>query len=349
MPKSKDDIHLKPHRRYNPLSDKWVLVSPQRNNRPWNGKIEVPKTLPGASHDEECYLCPGNTRTSGITNDQYTDCFIFDNDYPAIKPGVSGTLSSETLFQSQSVSGECKVICYSPDHSKTLPELELESIIKIINTWRSIYTELEEKYKWVQIFENKGEINGCSNPHPHGQIWASNHIPDEIDGEDKNQQAYFNKNNRPLLLDYVNEEIEKKDRIVCKNDEWVCLVPYWASWPFETMLLPRLPIGHMNDLNDDQIKSLAEILKNLTTRYDNLFKTSFPYSMGWHCRPPEEANSEYWVMHGHFYPPLLRSATIQKFMVGYELLAETQRDITAEQAAEMLRKASDIHYKKSIK
>ena len=348
MPVTNDKIHQSPHRRYNPLNDKWILVSPQRNNRPWNGKTETLTEPLGTSYDKECYLCPGNIRASGLTNNQYNGCYIFDNDYAAIQANDERISSSEPLFKSQTVNGACKVICYSPDHSKTLPELELNNLIGIINAWRTIYTDLEEKYKWVQIFENKGEINGCSNPHPHGQVWASSHLPDEVERENKNQQAYYEKNNRPLLLDYLEDEIEKNERIVCLNDDWVVLVPYWAAWPFETLLLPRTPISHMNDLKKSEIKSLAKIIKSLTTRYDNLFNTSFPYSMGWHCRPAGE-RSKHWIMHGHFYPPLLRSATVQKFMVGYELLGETQRDISAEQASNTLRQASDVHYKKNPK
>ena len=348
MPVTNDKIHQSPHRRYNPLNDKWILVSPQRNNRPWNGKTETLTEPLGTSYDKECYLCPGNIRASGLTNNQYNGCYIFDNDYAAIQANDERISSSEPLFKSQTVNGACKVICYSPDHSKTLPELELNNLIGIINAWRTIYTDLEEKYKWVQIFENKGEINGCSNPHPHGQVWASSHLPDEVERENKNQQAYYEKNNRPLLLDYLEDEIEKNERIVCLNDDWVVLVPYWAAWPFETLLLPRTPISHMNHLKKSEIKSLAKIIKSLTTRYDNLFNTSFPYSMGWHCRPAGD-RSKHWIMHGHFYPPLLRSATVQKFMVGYELLGETQRDISAEQASNMLRQASDVHYKKNPK
>ena len=348
MPVTNDKIHQSPHRRYNPLNDKWILVSPQRNNRPWNGKTETLTEPLGTSYDKECYLCPGNIRASGLTNNQYNGCYIFDNDYAAIQANDERISSSEPLFKSQTVNGACKVICYSPDHSKTLPELELNNLIGIINAWRTIYTDLEEKYKWVQIFENKGAINGCSNPHPHGQVWASSHLPDVVERENKNQQAYYEKNNRPLLLDYLEDEIEKNERIVCLNDDWVVLVPYWAAWPFETLLLPRTPISHMNDLKKSEIKSLAKIIKSLTTRYDNLFNTSFPYSMGWHCRPAGD-RSKHWIMHGHFYPPLLRSATVQKFMVGYELLGETQRDISAEQASNMLRQASDVHYKKNPK
>lgn len=334
-----------PHRRLNPLSNKWVLVSPHRGKRPWNGKVEMPSTVTQSSYVEDCYLCGGNTRASGEVNESYKDCFIFENDFPALKPKDIDKKSSETLFCSEDVSGECRVLCYSPHHSKTVPEMDLGSIEKIIDAWCNLYIELEEKHQWVQIFENKGEINGCSNPHPHGQVWASSHIPSEIEQEINQQKAYFKTHNKPLLLNYLEEEIEKKERVVCLNDDWIVVVPYWASWPFETLLMPRSHITHMTDLGDKQKRSLAKIIKELTIRYDNLFNTSFPYSMGWHSRPADGRPSDHWLMHAHFYPPLLRSATIQKFMVGYELLAETQRDITAEQAAQMLRNASSVHYK----
>lgn len=341
---SDETSNSNPHRRYNPLSNKWVLVSPHRGKRPWNGKVETSPPLVQASHDDDCYLCAGNTRASGAKNENYKDCFIFDNDFSALQKNEISMPPTDTLFRSEVVSGECKVLCYSPHHSKTIPEMELDGIEKIIDAWCLLYTDLEKKYQWVQIFENKGEINGCSNPHPHGQVWASSHMPGEVEQETIQQSAYFSSHNKPLLLDYLEEEIEKKERIVCINDDWVVVVPYWASWPFETLLMPRAHVTHMNDLNKKQKQSLAKILRELTIRYDNLFNISFPYSMGWHCRPSDGLTPEHWLMHAHFYPPLLRSATIQKFMVGYELLAETQRDITPEQAAEMLRNSSTIHY-----
>ena len=341
-------IHATPHRRYNPLSDKWVLVSPHRADRPWHGKVERPNDPPQSSHDENCYLCAGNTRASGKVNENYTGCFVFDNDFAALQENELNETFTDGLMHASSVSGECKVLCYSPDHSKTMPELDVAEIEQVIDAWCDLYNELEEKYQWVQIFENKGEINGCSNPHPHGQVWASGHIPDELGREATQQKAYFDQHKRPLLLDYLEQEIENKQRIVCLNDDWVALVPYWASWPFETILLPRSHKPHMNDLNDGQKRSLAEILKQLTTRYDNLFKTPFPYSMGWHSRPANGDAADPWQLHAHFYPPLLRSATVQKFMVGYELMAEIQRDISPESAAKMLRDVSKTHYKMAL-
>ncbi|MEZ5756863.1 MAG: UDP-glucose--hexose-1-phosphate uridylyltransferase [Emcibacteraceae bacterium] len=338
-------LQSNPHRRFNPLSNKWVLVSPQRTNRPWKGKVEKEKLHQEPSYDHDCYLCPGNKRASGLINEKYQDVFVFNNDFAAIEENGTTINVQDGLFQAEAVSGNCKVICYSPDHSKTMPELDIDSIRKVIDAWCAIYDDLEQKYPWVQIFENKGEINGCSNPHPHGQVWAGSFIPDEAAREDREQKAYFETHKSPLLLDYVKQEIKLSERIVCMNDDWVALVPYWASWPFETLLLPRTAISHMTDLEDEKKKSLARILKELTTRYDNLFNCAFPYSMGWHCRPANGQRSEHWIMHAHFYPPLLRSATIQKFMVGYELMAEAQRDISPEQAAKMLQDASDIHYK----
>jgi UDPglucose--hexose-1-phosphate uridylyltransferase len=341
----KDHFLNKPHRRYNPLNDKWILISPQRSKRPWKGKVENDQTSTSESYDGSCYLCPGNKRVSGAINEKYEQCFIFDNDFAALEENPADETMDTPLFRAMHVSGQCKVLCYSPDHSKTLPELDIDTIRAVIDAWCDIYTEMEPANEWVQIFENKGEINGCSNPHPHGQVWASNHIPQEAEREDQMQQQHFTENQVPMLLQYAEAEITNEERLVCMNDDWLAVVPYWASWPFETLLMPREHITHMTDLDNTQKTSLAEILKELTTRYDNLFNVSFPYSMGWHCRPANNDPDDHWQMHAHFYPPLLRSATIQKFMVGYELMAETQRDISPEKAAEMLRSVSSKHYK----
>lgn len=339
----------KPHRRYNPLSDKWILVSPQRSDRPWKGKVEHTKDTSSQRYDKGCYLCPGNKRVSGQVNDNYEHCFVFNNDFAAIEANMSKEFIDDPLFRAEAVSGECKVICYSPDHSKTLPELGLDEIGRVINSWCDIYFDLETRHAWVQIFENKGEINGCSNPHPHGQVWASNYLPQEAECENSKQKEYFASNQVPMLLNYGEEEVKSGERVVCYNEDWIVVVPYWASWPFETLLMPRNHVTHMTNLSRSQKQSLAEIMKDLTTRYDNLFEISFPYSMGWHCRPATNEPTDHWLMHAHFYPPLLRSATIQKFMVGYELMAETQRDITPEKAAEMLRATSNKHYKSACK
>jgi UDPglucose--hexose-1-phosphate uridylyltransferase len=239
------------------------------------------------------------------------------------------------------------VICFSPRHDLTLPEMLLEDILQVVNIWTEQVSELGQQYKWVQIFENKGEVMGCSNPHPHGQIWAGNWLPNEIIKEDRHQRTYYNQHGSPLLVDYAAMELKQGDRVVVSNDEWLAVVPYWAVWPFEILLLPYRHVRGLPELTNDERHSLADILKRLLTRYDNLFQTSFPYSMGWHGAPNNDADNSGWQLHAHFYPPLLRSATIKKFMVGYEMMAESQRDITAEQAAERLRQLSDIHYKLS--
>ena len=249
------------------------------------------------------------------------------------------------LFQSSQARGESRVICFSPDHSKTLPLLTALEIEEVIKVWQEQLRELGQKYQWVQIFENKGAAMGCSNPHPHGQIWANSFLPNEVAREDKAQRQYYEKYGSVLLVDYVQQELARKERIVVETEHWVAVVPYWAVWPFETLLLPKAQVKRLTELNDAQAKDLAVILKKLTTKYDNLFETSFPYSMGFHAAPFNGEENDHWQLHAHFYPPLLRSATVRKFMVGYEMLGESQRDLTAEQAAERLRELSEIHYK----
>lgn len=331
-----------PHRRYNPLTGEWVLVSPHRTKRPWQGKTEVAEINLKPTYDPSCYLCPGNKRAGDAVNQQYENTFVFTNDFSALLPETQMiTDDSDPLFKSESVKGISKVICFSPNHSLTIPEMEIAQIIKIIETWSSEYEELGKQYKWVQVFENKGSIMGCSNPHPHGQIWASSSLPNEPQKEDVNQREYYLKNQSPLLLDYLIEETNKKERIVVENEHWVMLVPFWAVWPFETMLLPKGHVRYFTDLTREEHYSLSDILKKHLTIYDKLFNISFPYTMGWHSAPFGDEDYSHWQLHAHFYPPLLRSATVKKFMVGYELLAEAQRDITAEQAAERLRSLSD--------
>lgn len=330
--------HEYPHRRFNPLTEEWILVSPHRTKRPWLGKNENLKDCKQPEYDPDCYLCPGNKRANGIVNEKYENTYVFNNDFPALLPNSTQPIKhTSPLIKSENVHGECRVICFSPNHSLSLPKMEYEEIENVINLWIEQSIELGEKYMWVQIFENKGEIMGCSNPHPHGQIWASNFLPNEPSKENLNQQKYFDKNNSILLLDYLKEEIKTTERIVIENDDWVVLVPYWAVWPFETMLLPKRHILRIEDIIENEKKSLAVIIKKFLGKYDNLFNVSFPYSMGWHGAPYDNQNNEHWQLHAHFYPPLLRSSTIKKFMVGYEMLAESQRDITAEQAAEKLR------------
>jgi UDPglucose--hexose-1-phosphate uridylyltransferase len=339
-----------PHRRHNPLLGDWVLVSPHRAKRPWQGQQEAVDRTAKPAHDPGCYLCAGNTRVNGERNPQYERTYVFENDFAALTPDTpEAPPGNDPLFQSMSVRGTSRVICFSPDHSKSLPELALPAIGQVIDTWCAQSAELGASYRWVQVFENKGAAMGCSNPHPHGQIWATSFLPDLPAAEDRQQGAYFAAHGRPLLLDVVEREAAAEERVVVSTEYWLAVVPYWASWPFETLLLPRFPVQHLEDLGDTQRADLALALKQLTTRYDNLFQCSFPYSMGWHGAPyspagapPEDTRP--WQLHAHFYPPLLRSATVRKFMVGFEMLAEAQRDLTPEQAAAQLRAQSDTHY-----
>lgn len=334
-----------PHRRFNPLTGQWILVSPQRLSRPWQGQADEEQERP-PSHDPECYLCPGNKRVTGSQNPDYDGVYLFQNDFAALLADVPPEQSDDPLFQAETTSGECHVICFSPDHGKSLPELSPEQIAAVIDIWCDQSVKLGKNYPSVQIFENKGAMMGCSNPHPHGQIWATSHLPAEIITEEACQLEYFQEHERPLLLDVAARELEAEDRIVVRTDHWLAVVPYWASWPFETLLLPRFPVQRIPELTAEQRVDLADALGRLTSRYDNLFQSSFPYSMGWHGAPFGQENTQHWQLHAHFYPPLLRSATVRKFMVGYEMLAEAQRDLTPEKAAEMLRSVSDLHYSK---
>ena len=334
-----------PHRRFNALTGEWVLVSPHRTNRPWQGKTERVIQEKKKLYDPDCYLCPGNKRAGGDKNPVYESTFVFRNDFSALISDV--IISSETrsdFFKIENISGECRVICFSPRHDLTLAEMDLTSIERVIQVWQEQYLDLKKKYRWIQLFENRGKIMGASNPHPHGQVWASTSLPNEAVKEDTNQKEYYKKNNRPLLLDYLENELRKMDRVVLQNDNWIVLVPFWAVWPYETLLLPKKHIRSLTELSKDEKKSLAQILKIHLVKYDNLFSTSFPYTMGWHCAPTDGSDNYHWQLHAHFYPPLLRSASVKKFMVGYEMLAEAQRDITAEQAASRLRALSETHY-----
>lgn len=337
------NIFNQPHRRYNPLKGEWVLISPHRTQRPWLGKQEsVQRKI--SEYEPDCYLCPGNVRANGETNPQYTSTFVFQNDYSALLPETDeGYFEMEKFMVAEKVNGLCKVICFSPKHNITLPEMSVGEISEVIKLWIAECRVMFEKYKWVQIFENKGEVMGASNPHPHCQIWASSFLPNELLEEDKNQNNYLQTNKTVLLSDYRNFEILKNERIIIQNERWISLVPYWAIWPYETMILPRKDIKSILELSEEDVKYLAEILKGHLIKYDNLFNVPFPYSMGFHFVPPGYDNSG-WLLHIHFYPPLLRSATVKKFMVGYEMLAESQRDITPEQAALRLRELPEIHY-----
>jgi UDPglucose--hexose-1-phosphate uridylyltransferase len=338
-----------PHRRYNPLLGEWILVSPHRTKRPWQGQVEKLPPDDRPQYDPTCYLCPGNERAGGVRNPDYTGTFVFTNDFAAMMEDtpLDGSVD-DGLLRGEPVRGTSRVICFHPRHDLTLPQMSLPEIRRVVDLWAEQVTELGVQYRWVQVFENKGAAMGASNPHPHGQIWASDFLPNLPRREDDAQRAYHAAKGRPLLLDYAAQESSARERIVVDNEHWLAVVPYWAVWPFETMLLPRAHVLRMTDLDDAQRDALADVLKRLTTRYDNLFETSFPYSMGWHGAPtgrsPGEDNA-HWQLHAHFYPPLLRSATVRKFMVGYEMLGESQRDITAEQAAARLRDLSEVHYR----
>ncbi|MBN1810694.1 MAG: UDP-glucose--hexose-1-phosphate uridylyltransferase [Anaerolineae bacterium] len=353
-----------PHRRYNPLTGDWILVSPHRTKRPWKGQVEKPppETLP--QYDSTCYLCPGNVRASGERNPDYEATYVFTNDFAALLPDTpDASAASNSLLRAEGQQGTCRVICFSPRHDLTLPEMAAGDIRRVVDVWAEQTAELGQRYRWVQIFENKGAVMGCSDPHPHCQTWAGSALPNEPAKEDRQQQAYFEQYGEPLLIAYAGLEVEQQKRIVVENEHWVAVVPYWAVWPFEILLLPRRHVLRLPDLTDAERDTLARILKRLLTKYDNLFEISFPYSMGWHGAPspsplwgegvpplsPEGRGAggegNHWQLHAHFYPPLLRSATVKKFMVGYEMLAEAQRDLTAEQAAERLRALPELHYK----
>lgn len=333
------------HRRFNPLTGQWVLVSPHRAKRPWQGAQEAAEDSALPPYDPQCYLCAGNTRVNGETNPAYTGTFVFTNDHAALMPEVpDAPAGTDPLFKLRAARGTSRVICFSPDHARTLPELSLSAIGGVIDTWCEQTAELGQDHAWVQVFENKGAIMGCSQPHPHGQIWATDFLPNEATTEDLHQRAYHTEHGRPLLLDYAEREAECGERVVVRTDYWLAVVPYWATWPFETLLLPRFPVQRLPQLDAAQRADLGLALKRLASRYDNLFRCSFPYSMGWHGAPFDGGDPAPWQLHAHFYPPLLRSATVRKFMVGFEMLAEAQRDLTAEQAAERLRAVSDVHY-----
>ena len=335
-----------PHRRRNPLTGAWVLVSPHRTKRPWSGQIEkaAPEVKP--EYDPGCYLCPGNERAGGELNPAYEGTFSFVNDFSALLPDTPPGGADDFFFKTESVRGICKVLIFSASHRLTLPQMALPDIVKVAEMWQREYRELSAApdINYVQIFENKGAMMGCSNPHPHGQIWASGSIPEELVKECASQEGYFREHNRPLLLDYLEKELTLDERVVYANEGFVVLVPFWAVWPFETMIVPRRPLASLNDFSAADLSLLADAVRVLTIKYDNIFETSFPYSAGMHQTPCDGREHPGFTWHMLFYPPLLRSATIKKFMVGYELLAEPQRDITPEASAAKLKEMSTVHY-----
>ena len=335
------------HRRFNPLTGDWVLVSPHRANRPWLGKKENISRDRRHRYDPKCYLCPGNERAKGLKNPNYTDVYTFKNDFSSLVPReTEGSYTDGELFNAESEKGLCKVVCFSPRHDLTIPEMKMKDIRKVIDVWCSEYQEMGrlDFINHIQIFENKGDIMGCSNPHPHGQIWGQTSIPDEPAKEIKMQHAYLQKHGRPLLSDYLEKELHFGERILTENNDFAALIPFWAVWPFESMIISKRNIQNILQLTHKEKAAFADIYKKLTVMYDNLFETSFPYSAGIHQSPTDGSDHPEWHLHMHFYPPLLRSATIKKFMVGYEMLANAQRDITPEQSAERLRTLSQVHY-----
>ncbi|ANH60106.1 UDP-glucose--hexose-1-phosphate uridylyltransferase [Dokdonia donghaensis] len=335
-----------PHRRYNILTGDWILVSPHRTKRPWQGKSEKPVQFLKVPYDEDCYLCPTNTRASGNVNPDYSEPFAFNNDFAALIDLEDTTVFKDGFLMAQSESGICRVVCFAANHSLTLPLMEASDIERVILLWQKEYRELGSKKEvnHVQIFENKGAMMGCSNPHPHGQIWAQNSIPEEVAKKTERQKSYFENKGVSLLGDYIKQELQEKERVVYENDHFVAIVPYWAVWPYETMIVPKRHVSRITDFTDEEVADYALVIKVLTTKYDNIFKTSFPYSSGIHQAPTDGQEHPEWHLHMSFYPPLLRSATVKKFMVGYELFANPQRDISAEQAAQTIREQSDHHY-----
>ena len=335
------------HRRKNILTGEWVLVSPHRTKRPWQGMQEQAKELKTLKYDPNCYLCPGNTRANNEINPDYKNTYSFINDFSAILD-IKTEHYHDNLLEAHIESGICKVLCYSPNHSLTMPQMDESEIVSIIKLWQKEYKDLGslKSINNIQIFENKGESMGCSNPHPHGQIWAQKSIPTEILKKQNNFKKFYKNNNQSMLLTYIKKELELKERIIFENESFVALVPFWAVWPYESMIIPKNHRKSILELNEKEVTDYANILKILTTKYDNLFQTSFPYSTGIHQAPTNNEQNKEWHMHMSFYPPLLRSASIKKFMVGYEMFGEPQRDITPEQAAESLRNCSNTHFSK---
>ena len=327
------------HKRYNILTGEWILVSPHRSKRPWQGQQEDDITSERSNYDKNCYLCAGNKRANGEINPNYNDVFVFTNDFAALKEDSKLFSLKDGLLQAEGEQGICKVVCFSADHSKSLAQMPVRAIQKVVHTWQYEFKSLsrKENINYIQIFENKGAIMGCSNPHPHGQIWSQLTLPIEILKKDIQQLNYFETNNKTLLEDYIQQEIKQQERIVFENRAFIIVVPFWAIWPFETMIIPKKPERDISYLSQENTLLFAEAIMVLTKVYDNLFNCSFPYSSGIHQAPTNGENNKHWHWHMSFYPPLLRSATVKKFMVGYEMFASPQRDITAESAAKTLK------------
>jgi UDPglucose--hexose-1-phosphate uridylyltransferase len=333
------DLQDYSHKRFNILTGEWVLVSPHRAKRPWQGQNETVSNEVRPSHDDNCYLCAGNTRINGEKNPDYKNAFVFTNDFAALQTKSKSFHVNNGLLKAQSEQGICKVICFSPDHSKSLADMRPTDIEKVVITWQEQYKELSENdlINYVQIFENKGAVMGCSNPHPHGQIWSQSTLPNEVYKKDLQQRTYFKTNKKGILKDYIEQELIEKERIIFENDAFIVLVPFWAIWPFETMIIPKNHQTNILEIKDTQTLMFAEAISVITKAYDKLFNTSFPYSSGIHQAPTNEEDNSHWHWHMCFYPPLLRSASVKKFMVGYEMFGSPQRDLTPEIAAKMLR------------
>jgi UDPglucose--hexose-1-phosphate uridylyltransferase len=342
-----DELNKVPHRRFNPLLQEWILVSPHRTQRPWQGRVEEPHQSPAVAFDPSCYLCPGNKRAGGAHTPRYAETYVFDNDYPAMLPEVESLqFDAGGLLQGKSEQGICRVMCFSPRHDLTVPRMSLPELHRVVDAWVEQYSALGQ-IPWIShvaIFENRGKMLGASNPHPHCQIWANASLPNLPARELASFREYHAQKHSCLLCDYLKLELRLNLRVVCQNDAFAVVVPFWAVWPFESLVLSKRHIASLDQLSEQECDLLGDILRRITIRYDNLFETEFPYSMGFHQKPTDGGAYEEWHLHAHYFPPLLRSATIQKFMVGYELLCAPQRDVTPESAANRLLEAGEIHY-----